>query len=249
MRWGGVEGEVSLGDPAALTLTLTCWRAAECRHPTGGEKMGSPTLQTHQDPVLLPCLRGEPNPNLGHNLSTLVLSTLNHTARSYILPVQATKHVLGCAPGTLTRTPPLTYPGMSRHSPLARGAAVRTISPSSASRVSVRVCVSVVKTSVWDMEEQGQGWITSVAVPTFSAVHAEFADGGLGAMHTERFVLACDTLVTVFERLGMTFQLAAVEVADKKKHLMQPHVLRDSPRVADLIANDLKVRTLNRAVQ
>jgi hypothetical protein len=155
MRWGGVEGEVSLGDPAALTLTLTCWRAAECRHPTGGEKMGSPTLQTHQDPVLLPCLRGEPNPNLGHNLSTLVLSTLNHTARSYILPVQATKHVLGCAPGTLTRTPPLTDPGMSRHSPLARGAAVRTISPSSASRVSVRVCVSKPVFGTWRSKARG----------------------------------------------------------------------------------------------
>jgi hypothetical protein len=32
---------------------LACWRAAECRHPTGREKMGSPTLQTLQDPILL----------------------------------------------------------------------------------------------------------------------------------------------------------------------------------------------------
>jgi hypothetical protein len=31
--------------------------AAECRHPTGREKVGSLTLQTHQDPILLlPCL-------------------------------------------------------------------------------------------------------------------------------------------------------------------------------------------------
>lgn len=92
------------------------------------------------------------------------------------------------------------------------------------------------------MAGDGEGWITSVAVPTFTAVHAEFERGGLGGIHTERFVMACDTLVTVFERLGMTFQLAAVEVAEKKRHLTQPHVLRESPTVASLIANDLKVR-------
>jgi hypothetical protein len=41
----------------ARCLTLAypspCWRAEERRHPTGCEKMGSPTLQTHQDPILL----------------------------------------------------------------------------------------------------------------------------------------------------------------------------------------------------
>lgn len=92
------------------------------------------------------------------------------------------------------------------------------------------------------MAGDGEGWITSVAVPTFSAVHSEFESGGLGGMQTERFVLACDTLVTVFERLGMTFQLAAVEVAEKKRHLTQPHVLTDNPTVGSIIANDLKVR-------
>jgi hypothetical protein len=37
------------------------WRAAERRHPTGRERMGSPTLQTFQDPLLLlpwVCFRG-----------------------------------------------------------------------------------------------------------------------------------------------------------------------------------------------
>jgi hypothetical protein len=29
------------------------WRAAECRHPTGRERMGSPTLQTLQESILL----------------------------------------------------------------------------------------------------------------------------------------------------------------------------------------------------
>jgi hypothetical protein len=37
------------------------WRAAERRHPTGRERMGSPSLQTFQDPILLlpwVCFRG-----------------------------------------------------------------------------------------------------------------------------------------------------------------------------------------------
>jgi hypothetical protein len=42
------------------------WRAAERRHPAGHERMGSPTLQTLQDPILLLpwlCSRGGGFPN------------------------------------------------------------------------------------------------------------------------------------------------------------------------------------------
>jgi hypothetical protein len=42
------------------------WRAAERRHPTGRERMGSPTLQMLHDPILLlhcVCFRGGPNPD------------------------------------------------------------------------------------------------------------------------------------------------------------------------------------------
>ena len=73
-------------------------RREQCRHPTGREKMGSPTLQTHQDPILLlPWLwfEGGPNPDLVTG-GMLVLSTLDHTPGSYVLPVQAIKHVVGC---------------------------------------------------------------------------------------------------------------------------------------------------------
>jgi hypothetical protein len=76
------------------SLTLS-WRAAECRHATGREKMGSPTLQTHQDPILMPWLGSRWRTNLGPNTQgLLLLSTLSHTPRSEKLPVQATKHVL-----------------------------------------------------------------------------------------------------------------------------------------------------------
>jgi hypothetical protein len=45
------------------------WRAAERGHPTDRESMGSLTLQTHQDPILLPpwlCFRGGGFPNPKH---------------------------------------------------------------------------------------------------------------------------------------------------------------------------------------
>jgi hypothetical protein len=47
---------------------LPCWRAAERRHPTGRERMVWPTLQTHQDPILLLpwfCFRGVAFQTLG----------------------------------------------------------------------------------------------------------------------------------------------------------------------------------------
>jgi hypothetical protein len=63
-RWrcGRPSREGSARPPPPLELitrTLTFgrslfwWRAAERRHPTGRENMGSPTLQTLQDPILL----------------------------------------------------------------------------------------------------------------------------------------------------------------------------------------------------
>jgi ferredoxin len=51
MRWGGARG--ILGDLLPSPSPSPCWRAAERRHPTGRERMGSPTLQTFQDPILL----------------------------------------------------------------------------------------------------------------------------------------------------------------------------------------------------
>ena len=55
---GGAPVLVQKRDVSPQTLTPTptltlLERAAECRHPTGREKMGSPTLRTHQDPILL----------------------------------------------------------------------------------------------------------------------------------------------------------------------------------------------------
>ena len=47
--------------PGGFAFQQRRWRAAERRHPTGHERLGSPTLQTPQDPILLPwvCFRGD----------------------------------------------------------------------------------------------------------------------------------------------------------------------------------------------
>jgi hypothetical protein len=56
------------------------WRAAERRHPTGRERTGSPTLQTHQDPILLLpwlCFRGGGFPTRFGGSSGAVRRTIN----------------------------------------------------------------------------------------------------------------------------------------------------------------------------
>jgi hypothetical protein len=69
--------------PSPLTVSVSeqtsaGWRAAERRHPTGRERMGSPTLQTLQDPILLlsgACFQGGGVPN--PRLRPLTLSTVS----------------------------------------------------------------------------------------------------------------------------------------------------------------------------
>jgi hypothetical protein len=50
--WGVVQ-RTGCVEQLAVAEELLGWRAAERRHPTNGERMGSPTLQTLQAPILL----------------------------------------------------------------------------------------------------------------------------------------------------------------------------------------------------
>mmetsp|Transcript_23779 Transcript_23779/g.45314 ORF Transcript_23779/g.45314 Transcript_23779/m.45314 type:complete len:207 (-) Transcript_23779:454-1074(-) len=86
----------------------------------------------------------------------------------------------------------------------------------------------------------GEGWVGSVAVPAFSPLSEKFAVGGLSSVPTREFVLACAELVAVFDRLGVTFQIASQDVAEKKTNLLKEDVLSASPFVQDLITNDEK---------
>jgi hypothetical protein len=67
-RWGLVGGlrGTRLASGQDSVSSSAGWRAAERRHPTGCERMDSPTLQTLQDPILLlpwACFECFPNPN------------------------------------------------------------------------------------------------------------------------------------------------------------------------------------------
>ena len=74
----GVDGDAQVPQLGTHTLGLRLpvrrWRAAERRHPTGRERMGSPTLQTLQDPILLlrwVYFRGDGLPTLPSNAHPL----------------------------------------------------------------------------------------------------------------------------------------------------------------------------------
>jgi hypothetical protein len=56
------------------------------RHPTGRERMGSPTLQPLQDPILQLCFRGFPNPSPATRLGVVLTRTPSPVLDSWAEP-------------------------------------------------------------------------------------------------------------------------------------------------------------------